>query len=154
MNALSHNKQAVQLAMNDFENFAHFFIQDFRNATIISNSQAMSRHTLICKFGNRKMNNLKDGFSTLLEIATMRVTKDHEKFPMAKRVELPAEFIQHYTDEGDLILDLFGHSGSTMVAAHQLRRVCYMQELEPKYCQAILDRMQALDEKIIINKVA
>ncbi len=148
------DKQAVQLAMNDFDNFSHFFIQDFRQATMVSGTQAMTRHVMICKFGNRKMNNLKDGFRTILEIATLRTTKDHEKLPMQKRVELPAAFIEHYMDKGNIVLDLFGHSGSTMVAAQQLGVNCYMQELEPKYCQSILDRMQSLDENILINKVA
>ncbi len=105
-----------------------------------SGTQAMTRHVMICKFGNRKMNNLKDGFRTILEIATLRTTKDHKKLPMAKRIELPATFIEHYTDEGNIILDLFGHSGSTMMAAEQLKRVCYTQEIEPKYCYAMIDR--------------
>lgn len=134
------DKQAVQLAANDFENFSHFFVQDFRQATMVSGTQAMTRHVMICKFGNRKMNNLKDGFRTILEIATLRTTKDHDKLPMAKRIELPATFIEHYTDKEEIVLDLFGHSGSTMMACEQLGRKCYMQELEPKYCFAIVDR--------------
>jgi len=151
---IAGDKQAVQLAMNDFGNFAHFFVQDFRNATIISNTQAMSRHTLICKFGNIKMTNLMDGFSTLIQIATMRTTKEHRKFPMAKRIELPSEFIQHYTNPGDSILDLFGHSGSTMLACDQLGRICYTQELNPKYCQLMIDRMKQADENILVEKIA
>lgn len=127
--------------MNDFENFAHFFVQDFRNATIISNTRAMQRHTLICKFGKRKMSNLMDGFSTLLQIPTCRTGKDHNVLPMAKKVELPFEFIAHYSNENDLVLDFFAHSGSTMVAAHQLSRRCYCMEIEPKYCQAVINRM-------------
>lgn len=150
---IAGDKQAAQLAVNDFENFSHFFVQDFRNATIISNTQAMSRHTLICKFGNRKMNNLKDGFSTLLQIATLRLARDHRKLPMAKRIELPSEFIQHYTDPGEKILDLFGHSGSTMLACEQLGRICYTQELEPKYCQSIINRMKTHDENILVEKI-
>jgi len=147
------DKQAVQLAYNDFDNFVRFFVQDFRQATMISGSQAMTRHVMICKFGNKKMNNLKDGFCTILDIATLRTSKDHDKLPMQKRVELPATFIEHYTKKQDIILDLFGHSGSTMVAAHQLNRSCYTQELEPRYCQSIIDRMKRLNENITVSKL-
>lgn len=50
------------------------------------------------------------------------------------------------------ILDLFCGSGSTMVAAHQLNRKCYGMELDPKYCQVIVDRMKKLDPSIVIKK--
>lgn len=43
-------------------------------------------------------------------------------------------------------------SGSTMVAAHQLKRRCYGMELEPKYCAVIIDRMKKLDSTLIIKR--
>ena len=49
------------------------------------------------------------------------------------------------------ILDVFIGSGSTMVAAHQLNRKCYGIELDPKYCQVIVDRMQKLDPTLEIK---
>lgn len=49
------------------------------------------------------------------------------------------------------IYDAFLGSGSTMVAAHQLKRKCYGMELDPKYCQVIIDRMQKLDNNLIIK---
>jgi DNA modification methylase len=48
--------------------------------------------------------------------------------------------------------DAFLGSGSTMVAAHQLKRKCYGMELEPKYCQVIIDRMRKLDSTLIIKR--
>jgi len=49
------------------------------------------------------------------------------------------------------ILDIFCGSGSTMVAAHQLNRKCYGMELDPKYCQVIVDRMHKLDPTLEIK---
>ena len=39
-----------------------------------------------------------------------------------------------------------------MVAAHQLNRKCYGMELDPKYCQVIVDRMKKLDSSLVIKK--
>jgi DNA modification methylase len=50
------------------------------------------------------------------------------------------------------ILDLFLGSGSTMVASHQLKRKCYGMELDPKYCQVIVDRMLKLDPNLVIKR--
>ena len=50
------------------------------------------------------------------------------------------------------IYDAFLGSGSTMVAAHQLSRKCYGMELDPKYCQVIIDRMKKLDPSLEIKR--
>jgi DNA modification methylase len=65
-------------------------------------------------------------------------------------IQLPSLFIENFTESS--VLDLFLGSGSTMVAAHQLKRKCYGMELEPKYCQVIIDRMIKLDSTIIIKR--
>jgi len=52
----------------------------------------------------------------------------------------------------NICFDGFLGSGSTMVAAHQLKRKCYGMELDPKYCQVIIDRMRKLDPTIKITK--
>ena len=49
------------------------------------------------------------------------------------------------------ILDIFLGSGTTMVAAHQLNRKCYGMELDPKYCQVIIDRMLNLDPTLEVK---
>jgi hypothetical protein len=146
------DKQAIKLATNDFERFTHFFIHDFKVATIVSNTQPMQRHNIICKFGNKKMTNLHDGFTTIVSVATERTLEVHNVTRMSKRVELPAKFIEHYADINGIVVDIFMHSGSTMVAAHQLNRKCYGMEIDPKYCQVIVDRMLKLDPTLTIKR--
>jgi DNA modification methylase len=69
-----------------------------------------------------------------------------------KPIELASWFFNNWGNNNDLIADLFLGSGSTMVAAHQLKRKCYGMELDPKYCQVIIDRMRKLDSSLIIKK--
>ena len=70
--------------------------------------------------------------------------------PTQKPIRMLSEIIKDHI-KGNLIFDGFLGSGSTMVAAHQLDRVCYGMELDPKYCQVIIDRMLKLDETIKIK---
>ena len=71
--------------------------------------------------------------------------------PTMKPIELIAYALNNSSSNGDLVLDLFLGSGSTMVAAHQLNRKCYGMELDPKYCQVIVDRMHKLDPSLEIK---
>ena len=73
--------------------------------------------------------------------------------PATFPIELPTEYIKAMTNEKETICDSFLGSGSTMVAAHQLKRKCYGMELDEKYCQVIVDRMLKLDSalKVKIN---
>lgn len=68
-------------------------------------------------------------------------------FPM----HLPEWIIKTFTTN-QTVLDLFCGTGTTMVAAHQLNRKCYGMELDPKYCQVIIDRMKKLDPSLVIKK--
>ena len=52
----------------------------------------------------------------------------------------------------DIVLEPFCGSGTTMVASHQLNRRCFGMEIEPRYCQVIVDRMRKLDPNIEIKK--
>jgi len=66
-------------------------------------------------------------------------------------IDLP-EWALQFTKPKDIILDQFCGTGTTMVASHQLNRKCYGMELDPKYCQVIVDRMQKLDPSLVIKK--
>ena len=71
--------------------------------------------------------------------------------PTQKPIELSARALGNHKNANN-ILDLFGGSGSTLAGIHQLKRVGYIMELDPKYCQVIVDRMKKLDPSLIIKK--
>jgi DNA modification methylase len=62
----------------------------------------------------------------------------------SKPIALCEKFIKLYSDKGDIVLDLFGGSGTTLIAAEQLGRKCYMMELDPHYCDVIIARWEKL----------
>lgn len=68
-----------------------------------------------------------------------------------KPIAVPSRAINNSSKKDDLVLDYFLGSGSTMVAAHQLKRKCYGMELDPKYCDVIVKRMIALDSNLKIK---
>lgn len=62
--------------------------------------------------------------------------------PTQKPVELPERAISNSSKKGQIILDLFGGSGSTLVACEKTNRVARLMELDPKYCDVIVKRWQ------------
>jgi len=64
-----------------------------------------------------------------------------------KPIALCARAIKSSSREGEIVLDVFGGSGSTLIACEQLNRICYMMELDPKYCDVIIKRWEALTGK-------
>lgn len=81
-----------------------------------------------------------------------RPTKN-DLHPTMKPLGLLGYLIKNSSIEGSLVVDLFGGSGSTLMASEQLNRMCYIMELDPKYCDAIVKRYIALtgdeDVKVI-----
>jgi DNA modification methylase len=75
-----------------------------------------------------------------------------EEHPTMKPIELCEKAIKNSSFENQFILDVFLGSGSTMVASHQLNRKCYGMELDPNYCQVIVDRMLKLDPTLIVKR--
>ena len=64
-----------------------------------------------------------------------------------KPIELLAEILLNATKKGDVVLDTFGGSGSTLIACEQLNRKCRMCELDPHYCDVIVKRWENLTGK-------
>lgn len=82
--------------------------------------------------------------STILEFDRQKQSTLH---PTMKPIDLIAKLIKNSSKENDIILDLFGGSGSTIIAAEQLNRNCYTMELDPKYCDVIVKRWETLTNK-------
>jgi site-specific DNA-methyltransferase (adenine-specific) len=79
-------------------------------------------------------------------------TLKNDLHPTMKPIPLIENALNKSSKINDTVLDLFLGSGSTMVASHQLKRKCYGMELDPKYCQVIIDRMKKLDPTLIIKR--
>ena len=80
---------------------------------------------------------------------------DNEKsddHPTIKPIQLISDELQIGSNIGSIVFDFFLGSGSTMAASHQLKRKCYGMELDPKYCQVIVDRMLNLDPTLEVKR--
>ena len=66
------------------------------------------------------------------------------KHPATFPVHLPSEYIVAFTKKGDGVIEPFGGAGTTLIACEELGRKCYCMELDPKYCDVIIDRWDAL----------
>ncbi len=82
--------------------------------------------------------------STILEFDRPKQSALH---PTMKPIDLIARLVKNSSKENDIILDLFGGSGSTIITAEQLNRICYSMELDPKYCDVIVKRWETLTNK-------
>ncbi|WP_428065370.1 DNA methyltransferase [Candidatus Proelusimicrobium volucris] len=67
--------------------------------------------------------------------------------PTMKPIKLLAHFIENSSKKGDIVLDLFGGSGSTLIACEQLLRRCRAAEIDPHYCDVILTRWEKFTGK-------
>ena len=93
-------------------------------------------------------NSIKDvNYSRCLEFG-----RESGLHPTMKPIELITNEMKISSNENSLVFDFFLGSGSTMVASHQIKRKCYGMELDPKYCQVIVDRMKKLDPTLVIKK--
>ena len=62
--------------------------------------------------------------------------------PTQKPITLLVDILNQWGKDANIIVDLYGGSGSTLIACEQLNRKCYMAELDPKYCSVILQRWE------------
>ena len=118
---------------------AHKWYGGFNKTTVFEdrpNLRKMKKEELI-KFAEE----LLEGKHHTTVIREDKPTKSAEH-PTMKPVKLIGYLINNSSKIGDKVLDIFGGSGSTLIAAEQLDRICYIMELEPAYCDVIVKRWE------------
>jgi DNA modification methylase len=131
------------------EGAAHYFVDDRTKTTVIEDNVNIAKLT---KEQMKKM--LTEILSDKTATTVLRADKPSKSIehPTMKPILLIAPLIQNSSKQGWIVSDGFLGSGSTMVAAHQLNRKCYGMELDPKYCQVIIDRMLKLDPTLEVKR--
>ena len=149
---VSYNANSRFEYIQQIQNHLQFLIEQIcwkKSSTIPFKGSLMRDWEPIYVFStNGNMLGLDSVSSNHWEINNTNSQQENHKacFP----VELPFKAI-NLKEEFKLMFEPFLGSGSTMVAAHQLKRKCYGMELDPKYCQVIIDRMKKLDPALEIK---
>jgi len=106
---------------------------------------------IIALFENGKPEYIKENYKH--DVYTFDYSERPDKevnHPTVKPLSIVGDVISK--TKGQSVLDLFLGSGTTMAASHQLKRKCFGMELDPKYCQVIVDRMQKLDPTLEVKR--
>ena len=138
-----HADRTAHIFHNVFRKFFHFssMLVWVKPALVLSQTDYQSRHES-CLYGWEK-NGTHNWYAdrkqtTVLEIGKERV----EGHTTPKPLEFIGEALRNSSRKGNIVLDLFGGSGSTLIACEQLDRICYMMELDEKYCDVIIKRWE------------
>lgn len=124
------------------EGAAHYFTDDRTKSTVFEKKIKVDDLT-----EPEAKNMLKAFFSEIEFTATVMHEKKPARsavHPTMKPVNLIMRQIENSSKENDLILDLFGGSGTTLIACEQKRRRCKMMEYDPHYCDVIIARWEKL----------
>lgn len=124
------------------EGAAHYFVDDRSQSTVIEDAgvdyRKLKKDELL-----KLVLQLTDVSIPNTVIYEDKPTKN-DIHPTMKPVKLMARLTKNSTKQEQLVLDLFGGSGSTLIACEQINRRCFTMEYDPKYCDAILDRWEKL----------
>lgn len=119
---------------------AHYFIDD-RTQTTVYEDKGIDLKKLK---KSEMLELLKDIFAD--KVSTTVINEDRPsrsaEHPTMKPVKLMGRLVRNSSKPGDIVLDTFGGSGSTLMACEQLERTTYTMELDPKYCDVIVKRWE------------
>lgn len=116
----------------------HNWYGDFNKKTVIDDD------TDLRKLDKKKLMAIINDYRNKENSTVVRVDKpsSSKEHPTMKPIELIAHFIRNSSKADDVVLDLFGGSGSTLMASEHLNRKCYTMELDPKYVDVIITRWE------------
>ena len=123
------------------EGAAHYFIDDRTQSTIFEDKPDLNSMT---------KEQLKELAKKLLEDRTSTTIMHEDKplkntdHPTMKPIKLLARQIKNSSKRNEIVVDLFGGSGSTLITCEELDRTCYMMEYDPKYVDVIIKRWETL----------
>jgi DNA modification methylase len=141
-------KEAIQTLENNELTLKTIAVWDKKNAGLNGAGGMSEQWEAIIVAGNIKYSRFGGNVFSISREQKKRVDSPH---PHQKPIELLSNLLEYF-QEYNLLLDPFLGSGSTMVASHQLKRKCYGMELDPKYCQVIVDRMVKLDPTLEVKR--
>ncbi len=87
-------------------------------------------------------NNFRGTVSNVFDCSPQRKNEFSNIHAATFSVEFVSNYINNFSNKNDCVLDLFGGTGTTLIACEQLDRTCYMMELDPKYCDVIIRRWE------------
>ena len=90
--------------------------------------------------------NLRE-MKTVIECSDYKEKDMKELHSYTKSIDLLSIFIKNLSKQEDIVLDVFGGSGSTLITCEQLQRRCAMMEIDTTFCQVIIDRWEKLTEE-------
>ena len=129
---------------------AHYFV-NCRTKTTVKEEQDIE---------SMKKDQLIDLLKTIYEETKQSIIYENkpsrsEEHPTMKPIKLIAQLIANSSKEGESVLDLFGGSGTTLIASEQLGRKCYMMEYDPKFVDVIIDRWEKFtgQKAVLIEEV-
>lgn len=157
---LANNKhKLLKWLVNNENSFCDIITWDKGNAQpAMAEGVCSSRFEWLCIF-NRENNSRhiplsswRGTISNVYQAPPQRQNEFSKIHAATFPLHLPSFIISELMNKTTGVVDCFIGTGTTMVAAHQLGRKCYGMELDPKYCQVIVDRMRKLDPTLIIKK--
>ncbi len=120
------------------EGASHYFIDKRTEATVIEDKRID-----INKLKKEEMRELlRDIFADKISTTVIDENKPvhNAEHPTMKPLKLLARLVKNSSRSGDIVIDTFGGSGSTLITCQQLGRICYTMELDPKYADVIVKR--------------
>jgi DNA modification methylase len=123
-----------------------------KSSMVMGGSEYHYKHEPILfgwKPGGERLKNTDRTKTTVWEFDKPSANREH---PTMKPIPMWAYGITNHSNVGDIAYEPFGGSGTAMVASHETKRKCYAMELDPKYCQVILNRMLKLDPDLVVLK--